>query len=215
MSMSRLFFLAFIGLGLLSAKEVSDADLNRILHELMAGNQRYVVNHPVHPHQRPARRTEVAKGQHPKAVILSCSDSRVPPELVFDQGIGDLFVIRMAGNVVDDDVLGTIEYAVEHLGASLIMVLGHERCGAVTAVVEGQHAEGHIKDLVNAISPAVVTVKGQPGDKIENAMKANVRNSVSLIEHDDAFQAHEGKAPKVKVVGARYDLDTGVVELLH
>jgi carbonic anhydrase len=99
----------------------------------MAGNQRYVQHKEEHPDQSPARRSELEAGQHPFAVILGCADSQVSPELLFDQGLGDLFVIRVAGNIVDDAVLGSIEYAVEHLGTKLIMVTGHEKCAAVSA----------------------------------------------------------------------------------
>ena len=108
------------------------------------------------PNQGVERRKELVEGQHPFAIILCCSDSRVPPEVIFDQGLGDLFIVRTAGNVFDNIALGSIEYAVEHLEVPLLVVLGHGQCGAVTATVEGGHAPGHISNVVEAIQPAVV-----------------------------------------------------------
>src|SRR6476661_5513416 len=105
------------------------------LAKLMAGNQRYTRHKEQHPDESLARRKELIGGQHPFAIVLGCADSRVSPELLFDQGLGDLFVIRVAGNIADDAILGSIEYAIEHLGAKLILVLGHEKCGAVSAAV--------------------------------------------------------------------------------
>jgi carbonic anhydrase len=160
------------------------------------------------------RRAELATTQHPYAIIVSCSDSRVGPEIVFDQGIGDIFVVRTAGHVLDDPGLGSIEYAVEHLGTHLIVVLGHERCGAVTAAASGGEAPGHIASIVRKIQPAVAEVKGQPGDLVENAMRANVRHVVHELKESHPILSefvHEGK---LKVVGARFDLDTGAVELV-
>jgi carbonic anhydrase len=110
--------------------------------QLMQGNARYVAAKMKHPTQSAERRIEVAKGQHPVAVVLGCADSRVPPELLFDQGLGDLFTVRVAGNIADDAVIGSIEYALEHLGATLVMVLGHERCGAVQAAVDLSESGG-------------------------------------------------------------------------
>src|SRR4051795_13565486 len=124
---------------------------DRALARLLEGNGRYARHKEQHPDETLARRKELETGQHPFAVILSCADSRVPPELVFDQGLGDLFVIRVAGNIADDDVLGSIEYAVEHLHTKLILVLGHEKCGAVSAAVEGNHDPGHLESLLSAI----------------------------------------------------------------
>src|SRR5262249_35121861 len=154
-----------------------------------------------------ARRTEEAKGQHPYAVIVSCSDSRVPPELVFDAGIGDLFVIRTAGNRLDDLVLASIEYAVEHLGCSLVVVLGHERCGAVTAAVEAagpsahaasaggaEQTGSHIPVLVHVLQDAVAASKGYPGDKVENAMLENVNIVVRGVTAESPYLAGRARA---------------------
>jgi carbonic anhydrase len=139
------------------------------LKRLLQGNARFVSGHLTHagPEQIAEARGAVAKSQNPIAVIVGCSDSRVGPELVFDQGLGDLFVVRTAGEVVDSAALGSIEYAVEHLGSPLIVVLGHERCGAVAAAVAGAKEPGHIAAVLKAIEPAVKQTKGKPGDPVE------------------------------------------------
>src|SRR4029434_4567942 len=142
---------------------------------LAAGNARFVAGNLEHPNQSPARRTKLAEGQRPFAIILGCSDSRTAPEVVFDQGLGDLFVVRTAGNVVDDVALGSIEYAAEHLGASLIVVLGHENCGAVKATLDGGKLPGHLPAIAKAIRPAVKASAGQPGDALNNAVLENAR----------------------------------------
>lgn len=184
------------------------------LQELMAGNRRFVDGLPASRHGVARRRAELATGQKPFAVLVCCSDSRVGPEVVFDQGLGDIFVIRTAGEVVDDIGLASIEYAVEHLGTPLVVVLGHERCGAVTAALAGGEAPGHIGSLLKAIQPAVSESKGEPGDPLDNAVRAQVRDVVRQLRSAVPILSelvHEGK---VKVVGARYDLDTGAVEVV-
>ena len=130
-------------------------------------------------------RKELEAGQHPFAVILSCADSRFPPELLFDQGLGDLFVVRVAGNIVDDAVLGSIEYAVTHLGAKLVMVLGHEKCGAVSAAVEGGMAAGHISALVAAIQPSVEASGKEPGDRVHSCVIANARRVAQQVRESE------------------------------
>ena len=197
-----------------SSKEAGSLTGDQALAKLVTGNRRYVRTAFQRPNQSLTRRAEVAKGQKPFAVILSCSDSRVPPEIVFDQGLGDLFVIRVAGNVIDDDILGSIEYAIEHLGSPLIMVLGHQRCGAVEAVVKGGEVPGHIANLVEAIKPAVEKTKGMPGDPLDNAVRANVGMVVDQLENSKPMISEFFHNGKVKIVGARYDLDNGRVEIL-
>jgi carbonic anhydrase len=184
------------------------------LVKLMAGNRRYTSGAAAHPHQDTARRQEVLGGQQPFAIILSCSDSRVPPEVFFDQGIGDIFIIRDAGNIVDDVVLGSIEYAAEHLGVPLIVVLGHDKCGAVTATIQGGEAPGHIGSLVKAIAPAVEKARTQPGELLDNAIWQNVKDVAAAIAGDAPLLTHLIHQGKLKVVGARYHLDSGEVELL-
>lgn len=185
------------------------------LQRLIDGNLRYAAGQTEHPRQSAERRAELAKGQAPFAIVLACADSRVAPEIVFDQGLGDLFVVRVAGNVLDNHALGSIEYAVEHLHASLIVVLGHERCGAVTAAVQGGHAPGHIHSLVQAIEPAVAAARSEPGDAVENATRANVLRVVAQLRQAEPILAEHVKSAQLQVVGGRYDLDTGAVELLR
>src|SRR5207247_2291014 len=145
------------------AKAPAGPSADQAMKMLQDGNARFVSGKLEHPNESPERRTEVAKGQHQFAVILACADSRVGPEVIFDAGLGDLFVTRVAGNVVDDAMLGSIEYAVEHLGAPLIVVCGHQRCGAVQATVEtvasGAPAPGHLGALIDPIKPAVTSEK--------------------------------------------------------
>ena len=181
---------------------------------LTAGNERFVDGHTHHPNQSVARREELAKGQHPFAIVVGCSDSRLSPEIVFDQGLGDLFVVRVAGNIVDDNALGSVEYAVDHLGAKLIVVLGHEKCGAVAAAVASPTAPGHVNSIVKAIQPAVAKAKKEKGDVVDNAVKENVKLVVSELDNSQPVLAKLVKAGTVKVVGARYDLDTGKVEIV-
>jgi len=183
------------------------------LQKLMDGNKRYVVAQLTHPDQNKERIAEVVKGQHPFAIILGCSDSRVPPEIIFDQGIGDLFIIRVAGNITDDITIGSIEYAVEHLGVKLIVVLGHEKCGAVDATVKGGEAPGHIKFLIDAIKPAVEKAKAQSGDILDNAIRNNVEIVVNQLKSSTPI-LKEATEKGLKIVGARYDLDEGKVEIL-
>jgi carbonic anhydrase len=184
------------------------------LQQLIAGNERYAAGHPLHPNQSPDRRTEVAGGQHPIAIIVSCSDSRVPPEIVFDQGLGDVFVVRTAGEVVDDQAVGSIEYAVEHLHARLIVVLGHDQCGAVKAAVDGGDAPGHISSVVNAIEPAVEKARHEPGDLLDNAINENVLLVTSQLKTSKPILSHEVDTAGLQVVGARYSLESGTVQWL-
>lgn len=159
----------------------------------------------VHPNQTPERRTAISDHQSPFAVILSCSDSRVPPELIFDRGIGDLFVIRVAGNVVDPHAMGSIQYAVEvKKYAKLIVVLGHQRCGAAEAAVKQPTLPEPLATLVKALRPAVDASHGWPGDPVENAVDANIHLVTKQLA--DTFSTGG-----VMVVGKRYSLDTGEV----
>ena len=179
------------------------------LNRLKVGNERFVSSKESSGKPVAARRAETAQTQHPFATIVGCADSRTAPEIVFDQGIGDLFVIRTAGNLVDDYALGSIEYAVEHLGVRLIVVLGHERCGAVTAALAGGSAPGHVNALVRDIQPAVTATKGKDGDKLANAIHENDAAVAAKIRK----QAQLGElAAQVRIVEGYYDLDTGKVE---
>jgi carbonic anhydrase len=200
-----------------SLPELTPEPLNpdTALKRLLDGNQRFVQQKANHPDQSKARLQEVAQAQHPFATILSCADSRVPPEILFDEGIGDLFDVRIAGNVVNPEILGSLEYAVAALGSPLIMVLGHERCGAVTAAVKGKPLIGHLGSFVKAIEPAVKSVKGKSGDPVENAVIANVQYQVGELKQRSVLLTQQILAGKLKIVGGRYDLDTGEVSLIE
>jgi carbonic anhydrase len=195
-----------------AADKVTAADA---IARLTEGNARFAAGRSEHPRQAAARRAELAATQHPFAVILGCADSRTGPELLFDQGLGDLFVVREAGNVVDDHTIGSIEYAVEHLHSPLVVVLGHERCGAVAAardtVAAKGHAEGHIESLVAAIRPAVEATAGQDADA---TCRANIGNMVRALQDSEPLIKHLADKGEVTVVGAYYDLDTGLVTFL-
>jgi carbonic anhydrase len=185
------------------------------ISKLKEGNGRYTSGNLQHPGQTTERRTELTKSQHPFAIIVSCSDSRVPPEIVFDQGLGDLFVFRVAGNVIDDHGLGSIEYAVDHLNVRLIAVLGHQSCGAVQAAKETIAAKGkapgHIQSLVTAIKPAVdATAK----DDLETTIKANVKHVVQSLRSSTPILKAKVDSGEVQVIGSYYSLDTGAVTFL-
>jgi len=187
------------------------------LNNLMAGNARYMQGSPIHPNQSAERQAEVAQGQHPWAAILGCIDSRVPPELVFDQGLGDLFVARTAGQVIDNVVLGSLEFAVEE-GVKLIMVLGHQSCGAVNATIQtlqtNGHAEGQIAALVEAIKPAVIEAQSQPGDLLDNSVRANVTLEVEYLKSSSQIISQAVDQGTIGLVGARYDIGTGAVSVI-
>ncbi len=183
------------------------------LAKLMAGNQRFVDRKRLNPHQDVARMTEVVEGQAPFAAILSCADSRVVPEIAFDQGIGDLFVVRVAGNIAITEEIASEEYAVGVLQTPLLMVLGHERCGAVAAALKGGELPGVIGSLAFAIQPAVKASEKESGDRLTNAIKANVRLQVQRLKNSSVI-AKAISTGQLKVVGAYYELKTGKISLV-
>jgi carbonic anhydrase len=210
---------AFVLLALLAGVARAEPPASRVTAEdalkvLLAGNQDFVAAGGACPRQSSSRRSSVAATQQPIAVVIGCADSRVPPEAVFAQGIGDLFVIRIAGNVIDEAVLGSVEYAVEHLGVSLVVVLGHERCGAVQAALADEPPQAHVASIVSRIRSAIGAVRKQSGDALDNAVRANVVASVKQVQSSKPVLAPMVVKGNVKVVGARYDLDTGAVEIL-
>jgi carbonic anhydrase len=210
---TKLIAVAIVGgaIGLVIAADDSapSVSADAALAKLKEGNARYVNSKVSSGKPTAARRAETAQGQHPFAAILGCADSRATPEIIFDQNIGDIFVDRNAGNLVDDHTLGTIEYGVEHLGVRLIVVLGHERCGAVQAAVASDTAPGHIQSLVRDIQPAVQAVKGKPGDQVHLAVVENAR----LMAEEIRSKANFGDLAKdVKIIPAVYDLDSGKVD---
>jgi carbonic anhydrase len=216
----------FIVVGLLSSNQLARAadpahsDQPSVapaeaISKLKEGNGRYTSGNLQHPSQTTERRSELANSQQPFASIVSCSDSRVPPEIVFDQGLGDLFVVRVAGNVINDEGLGSLEYAVDHLGTRLILVLGHQSCGAVKAAKETIAAKGkapgHIQSLVTAIKPAVdATAKND----LETTIKANVKHVVDALRSSTPILKAKVDSGDVKVIGGYYSLDTGAVTFL-
>jgi len=186
-------------------------DADSALAKLKEGNARFATSKDSSSKPTAAKRAETAQAQHPFAIILACADSRTGPEIIFDENIGDLFVIRTAGNLVDEHALGSVEYAVEHLGTRLVVVLGHQRCGAVTAALASATAPGHVQSLVRDIQPAVEAEKGSAGDALENTVAENAR----LVAAQIRKQAELGEAAKdVRIVPAVYSLDTGKVELI-
>jgi carbonic anhydrase len=201
------------------AQAEADRKPDAVLARLVEGNKRFVSGKLLHPGRKPEDFAALAEGQAPLAIIIGCADSRVAPELVFDQGVGDLFVVRVAGNAVSGAgpfVKGSVEFAVAELGARLIVVLGHGACGAVKAAVAHIDANdtlpGSIRDLVEMIRPAAAAVRDKPGDKVENAIKANVSIGVERLKTLDPILASMVKKGELKVVGAVYEMRTGEVK---
>jgi carbonic anhydrase len=190
---------------------------NEAQDRLMDGNKRFLTGNFSKKDLGESRRQELSKGQNPFATVLSCSDSRVAPEIIFDQGLGDIFIVRVAGNVVEPTTLGSIEYGVEHLHTPLLVILGHEQCGAVKATLEAKgQPEGNIGAILKKIMPAVETAKKAGKDKentLEIAIKENVKNTYNDVMKSKVVSelVHEGK---VKVIAAEYMLGTGKVEVI-
>lgn len=192
-----------------------------VLADLVEGNKRFVEGRPDSPRRRPEEYGLLAAAQFPEAAIIACSDSRVPPEILFDQGVGDLFVIRVAGNVITDSgavVKGSIEYAVAELKVPLVMVLGHSNCGAVKAAIQmaasNEPLPGAIDGLVSLIKPAVERAAKLPGDTLANAIQANVAIGVERLGGLDPIVAEAVRGGNLKIVGATYDLASGRVKIL-
>ncbi|MEU8006078.1 carbonic anhydrase [Catellatospora sp. NPDC049111] len=189
---------------------------SRALARLAEGNRRFVEGRTRHPHQQPRRQHLLASGQQPFVISLGCADSRVAPEILFDQGLGDMFDNRVAGNIADDLVTGSIEYALEHFQPSLIVVLGHERCGAVAAAAGALTATAvpdHISILVQHLRPAVEAALGRPGDLVANAVRANIALQIRYL-HRSPVIGSRARNGQLYVAGAVYDLDTGEVRFV-
>lgn len=198
----------------LNAGLSAEVDPSESLRRLMEGNKRFVLGKSVKPNQSPDRVKELIAGQKPFAVIVGCSDSRVPHEIIFDQGIGDLFIVRTAGQVSTYASWGSIEFAVEVLGSKLILVLGHTKCGAVAAACNVPDVPGHIVTLINAIKPAAEFAKNMPGDLIDNAVKINVAKQVKQLRELEPVITRKLKRKEIDIIGAVYDIETGKVEIL-
>jgi len=195
----------------------AERSADQVWSTLMAGNSRFVAGRP-QVRALISLRERLASGQSPKAILLSCSDSRVGPELIFDQSLGDLFVVRTAGNVADAVALGSIEYAVDHLHTPLLVVLGHQRCGAVSAACSGEKMPSHNLDaIMNKINPAVTQAKtyAKADDLIESAIKENVYQSAKDVLANSEIIRDAVKSGKLSVIEAEYELDTGKVVRLN
>lgn len=188
---------------------------DQALQELLAGNRRFASGIGIHPHQSPYRRAEVVPDQQPFATVIGCADSRVPPEVIFDCGLGDLFVVRTAGHVLGDMDYASVQYVTEHLGVQLIIVVGHSDCGAVKATVSGVHAPGHLGILIAELQPAVEAASARSGDLLHNAVIENIRRTTAHLETLKPVMADLVSTGKVKIVGAHYDLGTGLVTLVE
>lgn len=197
------------------AHNIDNLSAEEALKKLENGNARFVQLHQKHPDETKQRRKDMLKGQHPFVVILSCSDSRVPPELIFDQGLGDIFEIRNAGNVLDEHVIGSIEYAVMHCGVKLIVVMGHQDCGAIAATLSGVSETQYIKSLEDSIQPAVDDCK-KKGIEVnsDNVVKAHVMQDINELMSQDTELVRYMQENNVQIVPAYYHLDTGKVDFL-
>jgi carbonic anhydrase len=223
---------AAVGLAFASSGSGPAVSPDEALQKLMDGNKRYVENQMTGSKLCDVTmRHSLAKSQKPYAIILCCSDSRVPPEVIFDKGLGEVFIVRVAGNIPDPVVLGSIEYAAEHLGSPLVMVLGHERCGAVTATVTSKGkstGSANIDAIVKAVSPAVKAAskdcdacKGEKkcadtkkDDFVECVVDANAKMVAAGLTKKSKILKHLVEEKKIKIVAARYDLDDGTVSLI-
>lgn len=213
-----IFTLGPASLALATAK--SEVAPDAALKMLTEGNNRFVKGSAKHPNQSASRRQQTAeKGQKPFAVVLGCSDSRAPVEAIFDQGVGDIFVVRDAGNIAAKTDIGSIEYAVDHLGSPLVVVMGHSACGAVTAATQGGDAPPNVKAILDTIAPALAKAKAANPDKSGDALvveviKANVNQAMEDIYKNSPLLRTGVKNGKVKMVGAHYDMKSGKVSWL-
>lgn len=191
----------------------ADMSPDEAISELMNGNKRFVEQKSINPNQSRLRLAAVAEGQAPFACVLTCSDSRVAPEIVFDRGLGDLFVVRDAGNIATSGEIGSLEYGVSVLGAKAIVVMGHKNCGAVQAAIKLGSTSGFIASIVNEILPAVEMAKEKDGELIQNTITANILLQKSKVQTSPII-SQLVKENKVKIIGAYYDLETGRVDLV-
>ncbi|MBE9142498.1 carbonic anhydrase [Planktothrix mougeotii] len=191
-----------------SSCEPPEITPEKALETLMLGNERFMENKPKHPNQNRERMKEVTAGQKPFAAILGCADSRVPAEIIFDQGLGDIFVVRNAGNVVTPEEMGSLEFGALELGIKTIMILGHQKCGAVKATLDGNSVPGQIGSIIDAIKPSI---KGKP--TWEEAVTANVKLQITKLKSSPVITQLIAN-DKLKVVGGFYELETGKVKLI-
>lgn len=198
----------------LIAKNPEPVNPDQALQRLLDGNQRFIDEKRQSPNQSRLRLQETSVAQYPFASILGCADSRVPAEIVFDQGLGDLFVVRVAGNVASQTAIGSLEFSTAVLGSQLIVVVGHSRCGAVAAAIKGDPLPGRIGVFVEEIKPAVDRVRHKTGDIEQNSVIANVQYQVERLQETSSILTSLIRQGKLKIVGGRYDLSTGKVTIL-
>lgn len=189
-------------------------DAKQALERLLVGNRRYSAMRQLHPRQTDNHRQTLVEGQHPFAAILSCSDSRVPAELIFDQGLGDLFIVRTAGHSVNELVLASLEYAVFALQVPLLLVLGHAQCGAIMSVMQPQSLPGHLPQLMDHLRPALNSIDVTAQDALHQAICANSKYTAAYIAQHSQVLADALTTGRVEIVPAYYDLSTGRVDLL-
>lgn len=214
--------LFLIALGCSYPSENQQKTPSNALERLRAGNERFAQHHARHPDQSAERVAETSKGQNPFAVVITCADSRVSPEIIFDEGIGDLFVIRNAGNIVDEeDVLASVEYAIEHLGVRTVVVMGHERCGAIEAMThemsenEPEHIVAIVERLRNEPEEQEAMKGGEKGEQlVHKCVIANVEHGVNALQQQTHHLMKHSQGESVTVAGAVYDIQTGVVHFL-
>jgi carbonic anhydrase len=184
------------------------------LKRLLDGNQRFLSQTRKYPHQSLEHLRLVAQAQYPFASILGCADSRVPAEIIFDQGLGDLFIVRIAGNIVNDMTIGSLEYSTSVLGSQLIVVLGHRGCGAVAGAIKNEPLPGKIGYVVESIKPAIAKVKFTTGDIYQNAVIANIQYQTNQLSQKSKILAQSVRGGKLKIIGACYDINTGKITLV-
>lgn len=214
-SLALLVALFLNSASVLAHQSIDNLSAKDAIKKLKEGNKRFIKNQAIHPDESLERKKEMLKGQHPFVVILSCSDSRVPPELIFDQGIGDIFEIRNAGNVLNNHVIGSIEYAVMHLGVKLVVIMGHQDCGAVAATLSGVHETKFIQALEDSIQPAIEDCK-KNGLEVnsDNVVKAHIMQDIDELFKEDKELLEYMKKHNVQIVPAYYHLDNGKVDFL-
>lgn len=186
-----------------------------IWQNLLEGNARFVNNKMTHPNMEPGYRVSISEVQRPKAVILSCADSRIPPEIIFDQGLGDLFTIRLAGNVASDEAIGSIEFGAKYLGIPLVVVLGHKNCVAVLNACKGYNENDHVRHITKILEPAVERAKKMEGNLYDNAVDENIKIVIEKLKQTGPVLKPLHDEGKLAIIGAHYDMKTGIVETVE
>lgn len=184
------------------------------LQRLREGNRRFAAGRLIHDNQSPARRAEILEHQHPFATIFTCSDSRVAPEIIFDQGLGDLYIVRVPGHFLDSRILGALEYSIEALAIRLILVLGHEQCGMIKAALEGKQQSAHIGEIIQILEPSVKYSRRRPVDLVETAVRSNVELTVARLRESDSSIGKLAVENQLLVTGAFYHLSSGEVRMI-